>query len=256
MPSAPGMPESESITARFTLKLEGRSLDFSVTVPSGSITLKQLLPALFEFNQQLLGHAVAREEKAGRAISCKAGCGACCRQLVPIGAVEAELVREWVDNRESAEREAIQARFVQAVESLTQAGVTDSLENRANLRSAEETRRLGLDYFKAGVPCPFLVEDSCSIYPVRPMKCREYLVTSPAANCADPNPSGIQMVGLPGSFLRVLLQLEMWLTGSSPRWLPLTYLYKEENAVRAEAVRPGPELFERFLVEFAGSYPS
>src|SRR3546814_20568883 len=79
------------------------------------------------------------------------------------------------------------------------------LEDRASLRTAKQMRALGLDYFRAGVACTFLVDESCGIYAVRPMKCRAYLVTSHAANSADPTPDGVRMVGLPSSFLRVLL---------------------------------------------------
>src|SRR3546814_20966699 len=57
------------------------------------------------------------------------------------------------------------------------------------------------------------------------------------------------MVGLPGSFLRVLLELEQWLTGRDPEWLPLSLLFEVEP-VEVPARRPGPELFERFLAEF------
>lgn len=239
----------ETITASFTLKLEGRSLDFAVAVPSRPITLRELLPSLFEFNRQLLDHAIDREAGAGRTISCRAGCGACCRQLVPIGAIEARIVREWVDARPSDEAERIRARFRDAVAKLKAAGIYGRLEDRASLRTADQTRALGLDYFRAGVACPFLVDESCSIYEVRPMKCREYLVTSPAANCADPTASGVMMVGLPGSFLRVLLELELWLTKRDPRWLPLSFLF-EVDRVEVPARLPGPELFECFLAEF------
>src|SRR3546814_3130128 len=46
----------DTITASFTLKLEGRLLDFAVAVPSRPIMLRELLPSLFEFNRQLLDH--------------------------------------------------------------------------------------------------------------------------------------------------------------------------------------------------------
>lgn len=240
----------ETITASFTLRLHGRPLDFAVDVPSAQITLRELLPTLFEFNRQLLDHAIEREAEAGHGISCRAGCGACCRQLVPIGAIEAGIVRDWVDARPPDEAESIRARFGAAVAGLKAAGVHDRLEGRASLRTAEQVRALGLDYFRAGVACPFLVDESCSIYEARPMKCREYLVTSPAAHCADPTPDGVRMVGLPGSFLRVLLELERWLSGRDPQWLPLSLLY-DVAPVDVPARRPGPELFERFLAAFA-----
>src|SRR3546814_4607207 len=100
--------------------------------------------------------------------------------------MEAAIVRDGVDGRPPDEAERIRARFGEAVARLKAAGLHGRLEDRASLRTAEQTRALGLDYFRAGVACPFLVDESCGIYAVRPMKCREYLVTSPAANCADP----------------------------------------------------------------------
>src|SRR3546814_2708365 len=97
----------DTITASFTLKLEGRLLDFAVAVPSRPIMLRELLPSLFEFNRQLLDHAIDRETKAGRRISCRAGCGACCRQLVPIGAIEAAIVRDWRSEEHTSELQSL-----------------------------------------------------------------------------------------------------------------------------------------------------
>src|SRR3546814_4184908 len=130
----------DTITASFTLKLEGRLLDFAVAVPSRPIMLRELLPSLFEFNRQLLDHAIDRETKAGRRISCRAGCGACCRQLVPIGAIEAALVRDWVDGRPPDDAERVLARFGEAVARLKAAGLHRSIEDRASLRTADQTR--------------------------------------------------------------------------------------------------------------------
>jgi Fe-S-cluster containining protein len=52
-------------------------------------------------------------------------------------------------------------------------------------------------YFYEGIPCPFLEDESCSIHPNRPIVCREYLVTSPAANCAKPSAETVTLVKLP-----------------------------------------------------------
>src|SRR3546814_19811835 len=93
----------DTITASFTLKLEGRLLDFAVAVPSRPITLRELLPSLFELNRQLLDNALDREAKAGRRISCRPGCGACCRQLDPTGAIETALMRRGVAGRPNAQ---------------------------------------------------------------------------------------------------------------------------------------------------------
>jgi len=246
-PAAPG-----ALHANFSMLLDGRSIAFSVPVPTHPVTLPELLPALFEFNRQLLAHAVAQEEQSGRSVSCRAGCGACCRQLVPIGSVEAALLREWLDQRPAEQAQRIRGRFIEGVERLEAVGLRERLEARACVRDTGQLRSLGLDYFRAGVACPFLVEDSCSVYEARPMKCREYLVTSPAINCAKPSPEGVSMVGLPGSFLRALLALERWSTGESPSWLPLILLL-DTVPVDLPTRLPGTEWFERFVTEFARS---
>lgn len=44
---------------------------------------------------------------------------------------------------------------------------------------------VAVQFYELGLPCPFLVDESCSIHPQRPSVCREYLVTSPAADCTE-----------------------------------------------------------------------
>jgi Fe-S-cluster containining protein len=53
---------------------------------------------------------------------------------------------------------------------------------------------LAMRYFRQGIACPFLENESCSIHESRPLACREYLVTSPAENCSAPSAETIRMV--------------------------------------------------------------
>lgn len=54
--------------------------------------------------------------------------------------------------------------------------------------AAAEAEALGMAderaYFALGIPCPFLVDDSCGIHPARPLACREYVVASDPTHCA------------------------------------------------------------------------
>ena len=72
-------------------------------------------------------------------------------------------------------------------------GLLELIEHPERL-PAETQRRLGLEYFKPQIPCPFLEDESCSIYAERPFVCREYLVTSPAENCTTLNEGTIEGV--------------------------------------------------------------
>src|SRR4029450_6909381 len=77
-------------------------------------------------------------------------------------------------------------------------------------------------YFQQGIPCPFLEEESCSIYEERPITCREYLVTSPAENCSGPPPENIRRVKM---LIPVFNAVARWQVPPSEhfleRWVPL-----------------------------------
>lgn len=125
--------------------------------------------------------AVARVEAEGKTISCRAGCGACCRQAVPIAASEARAVARHVAAMPEPRRSIIKSRFAAARAALDAAGV-DHGPTALTEMTIEARPALGMTYFRAAVACPFLEDENCSIHPVRPLACREYLVTSPAEN--------------------------------------------------------------------------
>ena len=67
-------------------------IGFSSATRDTSVSLDELLPALRSITNSVIEAAIQRETRAARVISCKAGCGACCRQLVPITATEARQI--------------------------------------------------------------------------------------------------------------------------------------------------------------------
>lgn len=106
-----------------------------------------------------------------------------------------------------------------------------------------------MEYFRAGVACPFLEDESCSIYEHRPLSCREYLVSSPAENCKQPSAETIAMVPVPVKLSEILYCFGDGLGNDRTRWVPLV-LALEWAAAQADAPQPrwpAPTLFERFL---------
>ncbi len=79
----------ETITGSGQLKIDGVPMDISLTVPKALCLPEALLPDAQQFAYQLTDVAVARVERAGHRISCVKGCGAYCRQMVPISPPEA-----------------------------------------------------------------------------------------------------------------------------------------------------------------------
>ncbi|MDG3006798.1 YkgJ family cysteine cluster protein [Paludisphaera mucosa] len=208
-------------TARIELRLPAGSLELEVTAPDGDVPIGRVLPLARALSDRIVELTVLDAEAHGRAVSCRAGCGACCRQLVPIGQAEARRIAELVDAMPEPRRNEVRRRFDAAARKLDEAGLAADLRRR-DAWDADDRRRVGLTYFHQGVPCPFLEDESCSIHPDRPLACREYLVTSPAENCSHPTAEGIDMVRMPTSVWTAAARLEPPVPGArSISWTPL-----------------------------------
>jgi Fe-S-cluster containining protein len=114
---------------------------------------------------------------------------------VPIAEIEAYAIADLVEGLPEPRRSQVRERFDEAFAHFAGIGWFERLSEAAEKPQSEQ-QELVLEYFREGIPCPFLVDESCSIHADRPVACREYLVTSPAENCAAPSAEGIAMVKL------------------------------------------------------------
>ncbi|HTE20086.1 MAG TPA: YkgJ family cysteine cluster protein [Armatimonadota bacterium] len=126
--------------------------------------------------------------QAGEEVSCRAGCHACCSQLVVVSPLEAHAIAEHVGADDELGRRTT-AR-VEAWEAAISCHATLSvrlgqLEAAGGYVSSEDGDAIERDYWAAKLPCPFLDGGRCSIYPVRPHACREHFVLSPPELCAE-----------------------------------------------------------------------
>lgn len=216
-----GLTVADSRTAKIVLGLPAGKIELEVAVPTGEGRPDQLLPLARALTEQIVDITVTQVEQEGRKVSCCAGCGACCRQLVPIGEAEARRVRDLVASLPEPRQSQVRARFAEAVAKLEEAGLLEVLHERFEWDNARR-REVGLAYFRAGLACPFLEEESCSIHPERPIACREYLVTSPPEFCAGPALDRVEGVKLPTSVWSALARLDPVPAGQhSIRWVPL-----------------------------------
>ncbi|MBU8876547.1 YkgJ family cysteine cluster protein [Reyranella sp. MMS21-HV4-11] len=217
-------------TATLRLSVGDLRIVHPITVPTGPVAAADVVPAL----QGLVNTVVAAAE-AGKAISCRKGCGACCRQLVPISRTEAERLMVTVANLPAERRATLEARFSAAGAALAAADLKE--------RKGRPDRELSTGYFALGIPCPFLEEESCSIHPDRPLVCREYLVTSPAELCAGPEQEGVTPVPVPKVSLAA-----RGLQDEREDWFPLALLMDwAKTRPKTGARRTGPEWIQKFL---------
>jgi Fe-S-cluster containining protein len=233
---------------QFELKIGESTISAEVNLPAEPIRPVDLLPVLHAFSDALIGVAVDKVEATGQHLSCRVGCAACCRHLIPLSETEAFHLAELISAMAEDQKRRVTARFAEVLQSLTACGMLDRLRFIAPL-NAEELFRLGVEYFQLGLACPFLENELCSIYPGRPSSCREYLVTSPAVNCSAPRADNTTRVDLPAKLSRILYRFGDGLGEQPPRWLPLPLLldWTAGHSREAQPAIPAPQLFENFM---------
>ena len=250
MPVRPNSkPGSAVVRVSVALKVGGERLKLDLPAPAGPARLAELLPVIHDLTDDFVRLGTRDSEAQGRAISCRKGCGACCRQLVPIAPDEARQIARLVDRLPEPRRSAVRARFDEARRRLADAGLLEALTEPDD----DPPTSLGLDYFREAIPCPFLEDESCSIHPDRPSSCREYLVTSPAENCSAPSAGTIDRVAIPAKVSTALFRVSGGPAPAVARWVPLILAPSWAEA-HPEGMprRPGPEWLLDLFRRLAG----
>jgi len=245
--------QTGTATVNMELKIGQHRLAARVSVPAGPTRLADVLPIVQRVADTIVDAGVQDAEAQGRCISCKKGCGACCRQLVPISEVEARRIGELVESMPEPRRSQVRARFAEARRQLDEAGLLEKLLAR-DAWDEDMFIEIGTHYFRQGIACPFLEDESCSIHVDRPITCREYLVTSPAENCACPTKDNIQKVETPVQVWTSLARFDMPdPTAKYIRWVPLVLApeWAQANPDNSQP-RPGPELLRELFECLAG----
>ena len=231
-----------TITIELKVEIAGKPTALSLTVPSKLARPRVMLPVFQQVTQAMVERGEQDAVDLGETISCAKGCGACCRQLIPVTEIEAYHLRELIDQLPHPQRDALLARFASAASRLESEGLLAALQEPQTIAPAQ-LPALSTFYFSLGIPCPFLQDESCSIHLDRPMVCREYLVTSPASCCSDVNSDSIRRVRLPGVVSNAVSSL-----GAKPgqqvgRWVPLiTTPHWTATHPEPPATRTGPDI--------------
>jgi Fe-S-cluster containining protein len=242
----PAKPGSDLISANMRMRVGPLHIETRLEVSPRPIKPQQALPALMHLVNAVVQETEKEIARKGLKISCTKGCGACCRQLVPISDVEAHHLRALVDAMPPERRRTIEARFAEASRRLEEAGLKDYLMAPTG-HTRDEAAAFGLKYYALDLACPFLEDESCSIHPDRPLVCREYLVTSPAVHCSRLDDEELESVEVPkmSALARTLTDPT---ARQSTRWvaLSLTLEWVAKNPDRF-ALRTGPEWVDAFL---------
>ena len=188
------MEPGEWKTGEVTLSVNGAPLKLKITVPAKRVKPQVMLPIFQQLANAFTDLGVSEVEKRGQKISCQKGCGACCRQPVPLAEIEIYYIALLVDYLPEPRQTEVRNRFKAATDHFHAMGWYETFDACNN---EEELKSIVREYFFQGIPCPFLEDESCSIHPHRPIACREYLVTSPKEACAEALENTISQIPLP-----------------------------------------------------------
>ncbi len=247
------MPSSEDscqewVTCGIRIALADRTLKAEIPVPAGLMRPAMLLPIFQSLTGALAEHAMQVAERKGRSVSCKAGCAACCRKLVPLSEMEVRRLHEVFEGLPESTRSGVLARFDVAMQSLKSTGLLDRLGVPDGLNT-DEFWSIGLEYFRQWISCPFLENERCVIYEDRPIACRECLVVSPPSDCfPDSKATAVGHLVLPCSVSAALAHIHDSCEYTGARWIPLILMPDWVKAhPERKPTRTGPELLNAIL---------
>jgi len=232
---------TEAADIRVQLETPGWAIAVGLTVPGEPASLELWLPLLQTLASQVSRRANDAAADAGRPVSCAKGCGACCRQLVAISLVEARALAQLVEATPQPRRDEIRRRFAAAQTRLSESGVlTGDYTHPAPEFPLAETpqQRLAAAWFSQQIACPFLEDESCSIYEDRPLLCREYQVTSPAAACSRLFREPVERIELPQRLGAALARAATQIAGVSTATIPLLHALDLPADVDAALAQP------------------
>ena len=196
--------------------------DFTVQIGAteAPVTIAEYVPEMQALDDAIIQLAVERQDRVGEPISCGRGCDACCRHLVPVSPAEAVHLTEVIAALPLERQAELKARLAAVNEAMERIGLAQRI--REGYRQPEEAHEWVSDYFALQIPCPFLEGGACSIYADRPFACREYMVTSPPAECAAYATDRLEKVFVP-IHMRAVMERVCVQAGADRKVLPLTW---------------------------------
>jgi Fe-S-cluster containining protein len=230
---------------------DGKLPPAKVGIPDIPIRMADLVPPMHQLCNGMVELAIRREINQGETISCHKGCndGVCCCQLVPLSPPEVFFLLDYIQSFPPIRRNVIESRFQEIRKAMEAHGLVERLKE---IEDTQEHQVLAYDYFRMGMPCPFLENGSCSIYSLRPFACREYNIISSPELCADPFKKGIKKIKISRNMTTATARLASELCHVPPMLVPMTLAleWAIDNEAIGQRAWPGVWLFNR-MMEYA-----
>lgn len=227
-------------------------LTTAIDVPTGFIPITSIVPVTRRLGEEAAQLEIRQAVAEGKTISCRIGCAACCRMLVPLSAPEAFALHEYVGQLPTDRRTLLLSHLSDRKDRLTREGLWDRLNDVAEAARPvpdEELDPINRSYYALRIPCPYLDNEMCLIYEARPAACRELLVTSPAELCQDLTQNPVTPLPVSMRIGSILGLVWGTLTSSPPRLIPLPMAleWAERHEEESRRTWSGSSLLDQVL---------
>ena len=250
--SASTLPDGIDSITPLEIKTSPQPLKLAIASKDCLAKLADIVPLARELADKIVAAVIAEHTSAGASIACRKACpGNCCKYLILLSVPEAfrlvaEVVQMPLDER---------TKIIQTTQALAQILAEEfpspapggGSKDSAALRS-EIMDWLNSDaYLKLSLPCPFLKERLCTIYPHRPLLCRQWLVKGEPSVCVDAIPKE-KLLSLPVNIADALKRLAAQLEESPPEVvaLPTVFDWFQANQARYDRSWPAAIIAESF----------
>lgn len=220
----------------------GKEVQLSIGVDEGRAKLADIVPLARTLSARVGAAAIENARVDGDPIPCSKGCSTCCgRCLVPLSVPEAFRLEEDVEAMPKHRRQSMRRNCLSAAQRLLSHEPPEPF-------TAPAANTFDASPIDLNLACPFLHNRVCAVYEERPLSCREYFIKGCAEACASRS-GAAEVVERPVQTPNALGQLASELEGTSVEAiiLPLTLIWSEENAWRAERTWPARMMVERLV---------
>jgi len=137
-------------------------------------------------------NALARRDQK---ITCEKGCCYCCFQHVWVTLGGGVAIVDYLYNNDKVMNQFLEnykkwkIRAMDISRELDSASMLALKEDDMITFLKKSTGNLSSEYLNLQIPCPFLVDSTCSIYSIRPLCCASHYSTHPPEWCSPTNPN-------------------------------------------------------------------
>lgn len=233
---AAGIPSSAVF--ELMIDLSPKPIHIAIVATDLQATMSDLVPAARQFASIISKTIVDNLRAQGRDVTCKKGCDGCCRYMISLAPVEAFRLADEIDNLDEPKRRQTLSRFNQ-------------LARKILATPPPEPAAQAIDNWcrSMDLTCPFLKDHLCQQYQIRPIVCREYIVTTPASHCHQGDTGKSETVIAVPSIAEALVELagELEQTTGEAVMLPLAIAWAKTYSHRSRRTWPAKHLAQRFV---------